>query len=214
VAGRHAVKRNPRTTTALIAVAAVLTALGVGGAVALSLHSGGTPHNAADRPISAAPADVDASRDADRADRGEVRGSESASPGPSASVGASPSPSAKPSSSPSRKPSPTPSKTNTNAGGGAVTSTGSCPVSYYDTGSTTANGEHFDPDGFTAANKTMPFNTQVRVTNKANGKSVVVRINDRGPYSGNRCIDLARGAFKTIASLSTGVIQASYEVLG
>ena len=66
----------------------------------------------------------------------------------------------------------------------------------------------------TAAHKTLPFNTRVRVTNPANGKSVVVRINDRGPFVSGRCLDLARGAFMVIASVGAGVIDnARYQVL-
>lgn len=88
-----------------------------------------------------------------------------------------------------------------------------CGASYYYTGTTTANGEAFNPDGLTAASKTLRFNTMVKVTNLANGKSVVVRINDRGPYVTGRCLDLARGAFSQIASLSTGVIMVSWQVV-
>jgi rare lipoprotein A len=117
----------------------------------------------------------------------------------------SPTPSASPSSS-SKKPSPP-------SGGGTVTGSGTCPASFYSDGQKTANGETFDPNAFTAANRTMPFNTRVRVTNLANGKSTVVRINDRGPYSGARCLDLSRAAFEAIANLSAGVINVRYEVL-
>jgi rare lipoprotein A len=117
----------------------------------------------------------------------------------------------KPSLSPSRSRTPAPSRTPTKAS--TVVDSGTCGVSYYDTGSTTASGEPFDPDGLTAAHKTLAFDTRVRVTNTANGKSVVVRVNDRGPFVSGRCIDLARGAFATIASLSSGVITAKYEVL-
>jgi resuscitation-promoting factor RpfB len=96
-----------------------------------------------------------------------------------------------------------------------TTTTGnSCGVSWYATGSRTANGEAFNPDGLTAASKTLPFNTQVKVTNPANGNSVIVRINDRGPYVTGRCLDLARGAFSQIASLGTGAITATWEVVG
>lgn len=157
--------------------------------------------------------DVDAERSAaERADRGARPESTSAVPEttdatPSPQVTGSPSASKSPSKKPSSKAaSPVPT-------GGAVASTGTCKASYYDTGSHTANGETFDPNGMTAAHKTLPFNTQVRVTNLANGKSVVVRINDRGPFVSGRCLDLARGAFVTIASVSAGVINARYEVL-
>lgn len=90
----------------------------------------------------------------------------------------------------------------------------SCGVSWYASGSRTSNGEAFNPDGLTAASKTLPFNTLVKVTNPANGKSVGVRINDRGPYVTGRCLDLARGAFSQIASLGTGAITATWEVVG
>jgi uncharacterized protein YabE (DUF348 family) len=90
----------------------------------------------------------------------------------------------------------------------------SCGVSWYASGSRTANGEAFNPDGLTAASKTLPFNTMVKVTNPANGKSVTVRITDRGPYVTGRCLDLARGAFSQIASLGTGAITATWEVVG
>ncbi|MBX3214381.1 MAG: septal ring lytic transglycosylase RlpA family protein [Labilithrix sp.] len=89
-----------------------------------------------------------------------------------------------------------------------------CQASYYQSGSKTANGESFDPNGMTAAHRTLAFNTRLRVTNKANGKSVDVRINDRGPFgSSRRCLDLARGAFAAIAPLSAGVITVEYGTL-
>jgi rare lipoprotein A (peptidoglycan hydrolase) len=88
-----------------------------------------------------------------------------------------------------------------------------CGASWYASGSRTANGEAFNPDGITAAHKTLPFNTKVKVTNVANGQSVVVRINDRGPYVTGRCLDLARGAFSQIASLGTGAITVTWEVV-
>jgi rare lipoprotein A len=96
-----------------------------------------------------------------------------------------------------------------------VTQTGSCGASYYDEPQGTASGERFDPEALTAAHKTLPFNSRVRVTNPANGKSVIVRINDRGPYVDGRCLDLSRAAFRSIANLSQGVLsKVTYEVLG
>ncbi|WP_239124377.1 septal ring lytic transglycosylase RlpA family protein [Rhizocola hellebori] len=95
-----------------------------------------------------------------------------------------------------------------------VTTSGSCGASYYHEPQGTANGETFDPDALTAAHKTLPFNSLVRVTNPANGKSVTVRINDRGPYIDGRCLDLSRAAFAAIANLSQGVLSVvKYEVL-
>jgi rare lipoprotein A len=119
--------------------------------------------------------------------------------------------SAKPkaSSTPStKKATPTPPSS-----GGTVTSSGSCGASFYSDGQKTANGETFDPNAFTAANKTLPFNTRVKITNKANGESVTVRVNDRGPFVAGRCFDLSRAAFAAISSLGAGVITINYQVL-
>lgn len=79
-------------------------------------------------------------------------------------------------------------------------------------GRQTANGERFDQNKLTAAHKTLAFGTKVRVTNSKTGKSVVVRINDRGPYHGNRIIDLSKGAAQAVGL--TGVAPVKVEVLG
>lgn len=81
-------------------------------------------------------------------------------------------------------------------------------------GRRTASGETFLKDAFTAAHKELPFGTMVRVTNLANSKSVIVKINDRGPYVDGRVIDLSEAAFSTIGKLSTGVLKVKLEVLG
>jgi rare lipoprotein A len=94
-----------------------------------------------------------------------------------------------------------------------VLSSGSCQASYYWEGQMTASGEPFDPDELTAAHKTLPMGSKVRVTNKNNGRSVVVRINDRGPYAGGRCLDLSRAAMKKVGGTGAGVIPVRYEVL-
>jgi uncharacterized protein YraI len=88
-----------------------------------------------------------------------------------------------------------------------------CKASFYDEGQQTANGERFDPNALTAAHKTLKFNTMVRVTNTGNGKTVDVRINDRGPFVAGRCIDLSRAAFQQIASTSAGTASVTVEVL-
>ena len=75
-------------------------------------------------------------------------------------------------------------------------------------GSKTATGGTFNQWGMTAAHKTLPFGTVVRVTNTKNNKSVVVRINDRGPYIKGRVLDLSRGAFLKIAPQKQGIIKA------
>ena len=77
----------------------------------------------------------------------------------------------------------------------------------------TANGEIFDPAQLTAAHRTLPFNTRVRVTHMATGQSVVVRINDRGPFKDNRIIDLSRAAADAIGLTASGVGQVQMEVL-
>ncbi|TNE70555.1 septal ring lytic transglycosylase RlpA family protein [bacterium] len=74
-------------------------------------------------------------------------------------------------------------------------------------GKQTANGEKYDQEELTAAHKTLPFNTLVRVMNLDNGKSVVVRINDRGPYAKGRIIDLSRGAAKKLDMLNSGTAR-------
>jgi rare lipoprotein A len=71
-------------------------------------------------------------------------------------------------------------------------------------GRLTANGERFNPSQLTAAHKTLPFGTIVQVTNPRNGKSVTVRINDRGPYAHGRSIDLSRAAAKMIGLVQRG----------
>lgn len=80
-------------------------------------------------------------------------------------------------------------------------------------GNKTASGLRFNPDRLTAAHKTLPFGTKVRVTNIRNNKSVVVVINDRGPFIATRDIDLSRAAFDTIANLNRGVIKIKYQIL-
>jgi rare lipoprotein A len=90
---------------------------------------------------------------------------------------------------------------------------GSCKASFYDEPQGTASGERFDPGALTAAHRTWKMGTRVRVTNPRNGKSVVVRINDRGPYIEGRCLDLSRAAFAAIESLGRGVAPVRYEVL-
>jgi rare lipoprotein A len=77
-----------------------------------------------------------------------------------------------------------------------------------------ANGEIYDMNKMTAAHRTMPFETVVRVTNLNNGKSTTVRITDRGPFVDNRIIDLSRAAAQEIDSIGPGVVPVRLEVLG
>lgn len=78
----------------------------------------------------------------------------------------------------------------------------------------TANGERVNVYALTAAHRTLPFGTQVRVTNLTNHRSVVVRINDRGPYQSNRIIDLSKAAFDRIAAKQAGVIKVRLDLVG
>ncbi|WP_282956254.1 septal ring lytic transglycosylase RlpA family protein [[Limnothrix rosea] IAM M-220] len=80
-------------------------------------------------------------------------------------------------------------------------------------GRRTANGERFNQYAMTAAHKTLPFGTRVRVTNMRNGKSVIVRINDRGPFIRGREIDLSKGSAQQIGLMSSGVGNVKLEIL-
>ena len=80
-------------------------------------------------------------------------------------------------------------------------------------GRKTANGEIYRAHDITAAHKTLPFNTRVRVTNLRNNKSVVVRINNRGPYIKGRIIDLSLAAARQIQMTKAGVVPVKVEVL-
>ncbi len=95
------------------------------------------------------------------------------------------------------------------SGGGS----GGGMASYYWQGQQTASGVRFNPDGLTAAHRSLPFGTRVRVTNQSNGQSVVVVINDRGPFVGGRVIDLSRGAARAINMTGQGVARVSLQVL-
>ncbi|MER7888992.1 septal ring lytic transglycosylase RlpA family protein [Micromonospora sp. NPDC094482] len=207
MAGRHLRTRRISSPAGIAATAAVGVALAIGGTVGtVQLTSGSaesrpvavdlTPTTAASTPAPSSPAaspsvsstpSPTASRSAQAASRGKAR---------------------------TAAPKPSPTKRKTTAPAPKVLESGSCGASFYSDGQLTANGENFNPDELTAAHKTLPFNTKVRVTNPANGKSVTVRINDRGPFIDGRCLDLSRAAFATIASLDVGATTVRYEVLG
>ncbi len=80
-------------------------------------------------------------------------------------------------------------------------------------GSRTAGGERFDQNGFTAASRSFPIGTSVRVTNLANGRSVVVRINDRGPFARGRVIDVSRAAAHALGMVERGTARVRIEAL-
>ena len=112
-----------------------------------------------------------------------------------------------------------PSGSNRPSGGGGSNADDYIPTgmvftgiaSWYQVGTRTANGEAFNPDAMTAAHQTLPFNTLVRVTFR--GSSVVVRINDRGPFTGGRIIDLSRGSARVIGLYSAGIGTVTVEVV-
>ena len=78
-------------------------------------------------------------------------------------------------------------------------------------GRPTASGETYDMNGLTAAHRTLPLNCFIRVTNNTNGKSVVVKVNDRGPFHGNRVVDLSYGAAKQLGITNQGTARVSIE---
>jgi rare lipoprotein A len=94
-----------------------------------------------------------------------------------------------------------------------VVAQGTCEASFYGTGPATASGAPFDPGALTAAHRTLPMGSLVRVTNLGNARSVVVRINDRGPFVPGRCLDLSTAAMRTVGGVLSGVIPVRYEVL-
>ena len=81
-------------------------------------------------------------------------------------------------------------------------------------GRLTANGEIFNSYGLTAAHRSLPFGTKVRVTNLRNGRSVIVRINDRGPFIKGRIIDLSAGAAQKLNMVGNGVANVQIDILG
>ena len=90
------------------------------------------------------------------------------------------------------------------------------PVSWYGPGfhgRRTANGEIFDTHELTMAHRSLDFGSQVRVTNLENGRSVVVRVNDRGPYVGGRVADLSHAAARELGFVDDGVVKARIELL-
>jgi rare lipoprotein A len=86
-------------------------------------------------------------------------------------------------------------------------------ASYYWQPQPVASGGRFNPEAMTAAHKTLPFGTRVRVTRADNGKSVVVTINDRGPYIAGRIIDLSRRAARDIGMTDIGITKVSVAIL-
>jgi rare lipoprotein A len=93
------------------------------------------------------------------------------------------------------------------SGVGARAQTGR--ASWYDIAARTASGEAMDGDALTAAHPTLPFGSKVRVANLANGRSVVLRVNDRGPFTEGRVIDVSRAAAEKLGMIRAGVARVS-----
>ncbi|KPF53059.1 hypothetical protein IP85_19000 [Rhizobium sp. AAP116] len=87
-------------------------------------------------------------------------------------------------------------------------------ASWYALTSKTASGERMNPTRLTAAHKTLPFGTKLKVTNARSGKSVVVRINDRGPFIRGRVLDLSKAAAQNIGMIRSGHAKVCYEIIG
>ncbi len=89
-------------------------------------------------------------------------------------------------------------------------------ASYYGNelaGNRTASGERFNPEGLTAAHRTLPLGSKLRVTNKSNGRSVVVRVNDRGPHAKGRILDMSLAAARKIAMVGAGTATVRIHLL-
>ena len=85
-------------------------------------------------------------------------------------------------------------------------------ASWYQMGTRTASGAAYKPDGLSAAHRTLPFGTRLKVTNTRNGKFVHVVVNDRGPFTGGRVLDVSRGAARQLGMISSGTARVEVQV--
>ena len=86
-------------------------------------------------------------------------------------------------------------------------------ASFYTEGQQTASGERFDPHELTAAHPSLPFGTRLQVTNVSTGKSVVVRVNDRGPFVKGRVVDVSYSAAQALGMVNSGVANVKVDVV-
>lgn len=86
-------------------------------------------------------------------------------------------------------------------------------ASFYQHGSRTANGEKFDPRELTAAHRTLPFGTRLKVTNLSTGRSVTVRVNDRGPFIAGRIVDVSHSAALSLGMTERGLAKVKVDVV-
>ncbi|GAA1996776.1 hypothetical protein GCM10009799_24670 [Nocardiopsis rhodophaea] len=224
---RISLLKNLKTKRAVVltaAAGAVLITGGTAGAAVLG-DLGGSPQSAANEmkvPSAevndlADGADTPATPDADERKQSEEQ-RDQASQEAAQSVQASASEPKKKEEKPEPKEeqSSAPSSSSSGSNGSGLTPTGdggSCQASMYSDPQPTASGETFDPSAMTAAHKTLPMGSMVKVTNPSNGKSVTVRINDRGPYVAGRCLDLSTASFTSIASAGQGVVNVDWQVV-
>jgi rare lipoprotein A len=188
--GRHRQTDTPKTfglsLTIRLLAAAGLAAVAVT-TITIAL-SGSGPSSAQ----TGSPAALDPPRPLDRVNRDETR---------------------TPLATPTPEPSETPAEAPTKRRHRKILSRGTCEASYYGAGGRTSSGEAFHADALTAAHKFLPIGSKVRVINRNNDRSVVVRINDRGPFVPGRCLDLSSAAMQAVGGLGSGVIPVKYEVL-
>jgi rare lipoprotein A len=86
-------------------------------------------------------------------------------------------------------------------------------ASFYGEDSQTASGEQFNPNELTAAHRTLPFGTRLRVTNVTNGRSVIVRVNDRGPFIRGRAVDVSSSAAERLGMIDQGIAKVKLDVI-
>jgi rare lipoprotein A len=96
----------------------------------------------------------------------------------------------------------------------ASAATGCGGASWYGGGAKTASGERMGSGTFTAAHRSLAFGTRLKVTNRNNGRTVVVRVNDRGPFIHGRVLDLSRAAAQNIGMVASGTANVCYDVIG
>ena len=86
-------------------------------------------------------------------------------------------------------------------------------ASWYGKGRWTASGQRFDPNGYTVAHKTLPFGTKLQLTNPDNGKSIIATVNDRGPFTRGRGLDVSRGVAHHLDFIRKGITKLNMQVL-
>jgi cell division septation protein DedD len=188
--GRH---RRPDTRSHLSLIIRLLAAAGLIAVAAVSVTVALTGPGTSSAQTDVAAPLPDPPRPRDDVSRGQTR-----------------TPLVTPAPEPSDTPAPTPHKKRHHA---RALPHGACEASYYSAGGHTSSGEAFDPGALTAAHRFLPLGSKVRVTNRKNDRSVVVRINDRGPFVAGRCLDLSSGAMRAVGGVASGVIPVRYEVL-